>query len=215
MVEHVSIWRASAMSVRKRTWKTREGEVREAWVVDYSDQLGHRHLKTFARKRDADSYHAQVVVDVGAGVHTAESRSLTISEAGRLWIESREAAKLERTTLEQYQRQLDLHITPLIGLTRLSALTVPMVRTFEDKLREDRSPAMVRKIMVSLSAILSDAQERGLVAQNVARHLRTTRRGREDRTDKRQKGKLRVGVDIPTPNEMRTIVAHLASPARP
>ena len=41
------------MSVRKRSWITDRGEAREAWVVDYS-QLGHRHLKTFARKRDAE-----------------------------------------------------------------------------------------------------------------------------------------------------------------
>jgi hypothetical protein len=43
-------------------------------VVDYTDQLGHRHLKTFARKRDADAYLAQVAVDAKAGIHTADSR---------------------------------------------------------------------------------------------------------------------------------------------
>jgi hypothetical protein len=40
--------------VRKRNWQTDRGEIRQAWVVDCSDQLGHRHLKTFARKRDAE-----------------------------------------------------------------------------------------------------------------------------------------------------------------
>jgi hypothetical protein len=38
------------MSVRKRTWKTTKGEIKEAWVVDYSDQAGKRHLETFKRK---------------------------------------------------------------------------------------------------------------------------------------------------------------------
>ena len=33
-----------AMSVRKRTWTTRKGEMKEAWVVDYADQNGKRHL---------------------------------------------------------------------------------------------------------------------------------------------------------------------------
>jgi integrase len=148
----------------QRTWKTSEGDNREAWVVDYSDQLGTRHLKTFSRKRDADAYHAQVAVDVGAGIHTADSRSITVTEAGQLWLVSREASDLERATLRQYRTHLNLHITPLIGKTRLSAITIPFVRAFEDKLREDRSPAMVRKVLVSLSSILSDAQERGLVA---------------------------------------------------
>ena len=85
------------MSVRKRNWKTDRGEDRSAWVVDYTDQLGHRHLRTFARKKDADAYHAKVIVDVGAGIHTADIRSITVAEAGRLWLASREAAGLERT----------------------------------------------------------------------------------------------------------------------
>jgi integrase len=198
------------MSVRKRTWKTSNGDTREAWVVDYTDQLGTRHLKTFSRKKDADAYHAQVAVDVGAGIHTPDSKSITLAEAGRLWIQSRETANLERTTIEGYQRYLDLHITPLIGLTKLSAMTVPLVRAFEDKLREERSPAMVRKIMVALSSLLADAMERGLVAQNVARHLRSNRRAGNGQADKRQKAKLKVGVDIPTPDEMKAIVSHLA-----
>jgi integrase len=48
------------MSVRKRTWKSPSGEMKEAWVVDYVDQYGGRHIKTFAKKRDADAHHAIV-----------------------------------------------------------------------------------------------------------------------------------------------------------
>src|SRR6516225_5586026 len=160
------------MSVRKRSWKTERGEIRERWVVDYSDQLGHRHLKTFARKRDADAHHAKVTVDVGAGIHTADSRSITVAEAGKLWLASRETAGVEPTTLCSYQEHLGLHIAPLIGATKLAALTVPFVREFEDRLRQDRSPAMVRKVLVSLSSILTDALDRGYVAQNVVRNRR-------------------------------------------
>jgi len=197
------------VSVRKRSWET-NGERKEAWIVDYVDQHGDRHIKTFARKRDADAYHADVAVGVRAGIHTADSRSITIAEAGRRWIESGEAADLERTTLEQYRQHLELHIVPLIGSVKLTQLTAPVVRRFEDRLRADRSPAMVRKVMGSLGAIFADAQERGLVAQNVVRGLRSRRRrGKDRRADRRQKGKLKIGVDIPTPDEVRAIIAHL------
>jgi integrase len=195
------------MSVRKRSWTTDRGEAREAWVVDYTDQLGQRHLKTFARKREADAYHAQVAVDVKTGIHTADSRSVTVSEAGAFWLQSREAAGIERTTLGSYREHLNLHITPLIGATKLAALTTPFVRAFEDRLRQDRSPAMVRKILVSLSGILADAQDRGLVAQNVVRNRRAHRNG----SDARQKHRLEAGKDIPTPAEMRSVIAHLGS----
>ena len=104
------------------------------------------------------------------GTHTADSRSVTVSEAGRLWLASREADGVEPTTLSGYRQHLDLHIAPLIGATKLAALAAPFVRTFEDRLRQERSPTMVRKILASLSSILSDAQDHGLVARGVPSH---------------------------------------------
>jgi hypothetical protein len=154
------------VSVRKRTWANRDGSQGEAWVVAYTDHDGTRRIKSFEKKRDADAYHATVRVDVRRGVHTADSRSVSVAEAGALWIETSTNAGLERSTLEQYRQHRKLHIVPLIGAVRLPQLTVPAVRAFEDRLTKDRSPAMVRKVLRSLSGIVADAQERGLVAQS-------------------------------------------------
>jgi integrase len=194
------------VSVRKRNWKSPNGEKKEAWVVDYVDQHGERHIKTFAKKRDADAHHAIVGVDVRKGVHTADSKSVTVARAAELWLESCEAAGLERTSLDAYRQLADLHITPVLGALRVSQLTVPLVRGFEDRLRRDgRSPAMVRRARRALGGILADAQERGLVAQNVVYSLRKSRRSK--RAD--SNGKLKVGVDIPSPTEMRAILSKL------
>jgi integrase len=194
------------MSVRKRTWKSPSGEPKESWVVDYVDQQGDRHIKTFAKKRDADAHHAIVGTAVRAGTHTAESKSLTVANAAALWLESCEAAGLERTTITAYRQHVDLHIAPILGALRLSQLSVPLVRGFEDRLRRDgRSPVMVRKARRSLGALLADAQERGLVAQNVVYSMRKHRRSARDDGN----GKLEMGIDIPTPDEMRAIVARL------
>jgi integrase len=119
------------MSVRKRVWKSPAGELKEAWVVDYVDQHGDRHLKTFSKKRDADAHHAIVGVAVRTGVHTADSKSVTVAKAAELWLESREAAGLERATLAGYRQRVHLHITPVLGTLKLSQLTVPLVRGFE------------------------------------------------------------------------------------
>ena len=35
---------------------------------------------------------------------------------------------------------------------------------------------------------------------------RNRKRGKEQQADKRQKGKLKVGVDIPSPDEIKTII---------
>src|SRR5262249_34455115 len=75
----------------------------------------------------------------------------------------------------------------------------------------DRSPIMVRKVINSLGAILAEAQERGLVAQNIVYNLRRNRRGRNRavRVDERQRDHLEAGVQIPTPDEIGAIIAHL------
>jgi len=204
------------MSVRQRTWTKPDGTAGLAWVVDYVDQHSKRHLKTFRRKRDADAYHASTVVDVRKGVHTADSTSITVAQAGQLWLATSEANGVERTTLVYYRQHVELHINPFIGGAKLSQLTAPMVRQFEDQLRRDRSPDMVRRVVKSLGTILSDAVERGLVAQNVVRAMRVRRRrGKDAHADQRQRGRLKVGVDIPSPGEIRAIIAHLDGRWRP
>jgi integrase len=198
------------MSVRKRTWKSPNGEAKEAWVVDYVDQGGARHLKTFARKRDADAHHAVVATAVRAGTHTADRNSVTVAKAAQLWLTSCEAAGLERTSLASYHQTVDLRIVPILGALRLSQLTVPLIRSFEDRLLADgTAPGMVRRTRTLLGALIADAQERGLVAQNIVRSLRTSRHGKGANGERHRKRKLKIGVDIPTPAEMRAIVAAL------
>jgi integrase len=72
------------MSVRKRAWTTSKGEEKEAWVVDYVDQTGKRRLKTFTKKKIADNLAATANVEIRAGIHTANSASITVAEAGKL-----------------------------------------------------------------------------------------------------------------------------------
>jgi hypothetical protein len=130
------------MSVRKRKWVTRSGEEREAWVVDYADQHGERHIETFAKKKEADARHAEVKVDVKAGVHVAPSKSVNVKEAGESWIKAAEAHGLERATIKQYREHVEQHIVPFIGAMKLSEISAQTVRKFEDKLRDNgRSPA--------------------------------------------------------------------------
>jgi integrase len=123
---------------------------------------------------------------------------------------------LRPQTVDYYQQHLDRHIIPVIGAVKLSRLTMPMLTTYQDKLRElGRSPTMVRKVRISLGALLADAQRRGLVGQNVVHALPRSLRGKEARAAARQKGKLRVGIDIPSPDEIRAIIAAVGDEWRP
>jgi len=214
------------MSVRKRTWMTDSGEERSAYVVQYStaerDERGKRkrHIKTFDRKKDADDFQAQVRIDVKKGIHTPSSRSITVQEAGRLWIDG--CGELEPTTVEQYEQHLKLHVNPYLGSVKLASLTVAVVREWQDKLRrgvpapgqslaEVRSPVMIKKVTTSLSSLLSDALERGKVAHNVVRSMTANRR-RQRKVERRQKQKLVIGRDIPEPREVDTLLKTTTDP---
>lgn len=209
------------VSVRKRSWVTSKGVKKQAWVADYVDQAGKRHIKSFDRKKDADAFEAGAKVEVAEGIHTADSTSITVAQAAALWLETCLQVGLEATTIDAYRQHVELHIKPFIGSVKLSQINIAAVRDFEDRLRagdpsgegargaKPRSPAMVKRVRTSLGAILADAQERGLLARNVVRDLRARRtRGKEKHAEKRHKGKLRVGVDIPTREEIKAILDH-------
>ncbi|MER9236411.1 site-specific integrase [Mesorhizobium sp. M0622] len=205
------------MSIRKRTWTTGKEETRTAWVVDYVDGKGTRRLKTFPKKKDADQFEATAKVEVREGSHVADSASVTVAAAGAFWIATGEDEGLERSSIDERKRHLKLHLEPFLGSTLLSHLTVPAVREFQDKLRKNgRSQVMTRKVIGSLGSLLSDAQERGLATRNPVKDMRgRRRRGKERQADKRQKGKLKIGIDIPSRDEIRSIVGTLKDRWRP
>ena len=196
------------MSVRKRTWATADGVLRERWVVAYSDAAGARRIATFERKRDADSYEAEVKTQVRAGTHTAPSTSPTVAEAAAKWLTFIEGEGRERTTLAQYRQHVELHINPRIGHEKLANLTTPRINAFRDDLLIGLSRPLARKVLTSVKSLLKNAQRRGDVAQNVARDVRIS-------PDKRGRRKLKVGIDIPTPHEIGRILHALAGRWRP
>jgi integrase len=142
------------MSVRKRSWVTTKGETKEAWVVDYIDQRGDRHIETFARKKDADDYQATVKVDVRKGIHTAPSRSPTVEEAAARWLAEVDARNVERSTAKQYKEHVNLHILPLIGRTKLSTITPERVEAFRDELLARLSRPLARKVLTSFKSLV-------------------------------------------------------------
>jgi integrase len=195
------------MSVRKRQWTTRTGEAKTAWIVDYA-QDGERHIKTFGRKKHADAYAQQVGVDIRAGTHTPVSKSITVAQAAEDWIKSVEVEKREASTLAQY-RQHARHIGERIGRIKLANLTAKRVNEFRDELLNAMTRAMARKVLSSLKSLLRDAQRRGNVAQNVALAVK-----RID-ADKRGEGRLKVGVHIPSTEEIKALIAKMPERWRP
>jgi integrase len=191
------------MSVRRRCWKTSKGEVREAWIVDYTDRQGDQHIKHFERKRDADEYQAAVKVDMRKGLHIAPSKSPTVNEAAENWYSRVEANGMngdgpaERSTLRQYRQHVDLHIAPRLGDVKLGDLTSVKVENFRDDLLESLSRPLAHKVFTSFKSMLKAANCSHLAA-NVSI-------GREKR-----RRRLKAGRDFPTPHQVRQLAAAVA-----
>ena len=161
-----------------------------------------------SRLLSARKTRTTVKVDVGKGIHTAHSKSLTVAEAAENWIKYVELEKRERTTVVQYRNHVDNHISPRLGREKLAKLTTPRIQAFRDDLLTALSRAQAKKVLTSLKSLLKDAQRRGHAAQNVALGVSIKR-------DNRDKSKLKVGVDIPAPDEIKRIIHAATGRMRP
>ena len=197
-------------TVRKRTWKSK-GIEQTAWVVDYKDQQGKRAIKTFVTKKEAEAWSVNALHEVQLGTHTRASASKTVPEVWLMWLDQGEADGLEFGTTRARRQHLKCHVEPSIGHLRLSDLTTPLLYDFDRKLRDKGcSVAMRRKVLTSMKTMLSFAQGRGLVAQNVARGVRIKSDTRES-----SRGPLRAGVDFPTMAELNALIENSSARRRP
>ena len=202
-------------SIRKRTWKSKDRDgnpvEKTAWVVDYKDQNGERALKTFDTKKDAEAWKVGALHEVQLGTHTRASASKTVAEVWLLWLEQCKADNLEFGTIRVRRQHLKVHAEPYIGHLRLADLTTPLLYDFDGKLRDKGcSVAMRRKILTSLKTMLTFAQRRGLVAQNVALSVRIKSDSREA-----SRGPLRAGVDFPSMAELNSLIENSTARRRP
>jgi integrase len=195
-------------TVRKRVRTTASGEQKAVWVADYFDQHKRRHIKTFATKKAAQAWLVETQGEVARGIHTPDRQSITLAEAAGLWLQRGRTEGLERGTLRGYETLMRLHIVPTIGEIRLGALSTPVLETWRDQLVATVSRRLARNVLSTLKSILSEAQRRGLVAQNVALPVKIN-------TKKREQKKLEVGADIPGKPDVQKLLAACTGRHRP
>jgi integrase len=179
-------------TVRKRTWQTRGGPKR-AWIADYFDQDGVRRQKTFSTRGAAKEWLPATEQAVKERRHVPESKAPNVAAAAAAWIKRGEVGGRARSTLVQRRQHVDCHILPLLGAeTKLTRIDV---ESFRDELLSSRSRAMAKKVMKSLKAILKQ-HKMGYLAADVE----------PIETGGRHKTPLKVGVDIPTKEEVNALL---------
>jgi integrase len=188
-------------------WRCNRGR---AWVCAYTDKEGTSRLKSFKRKSDADAFQHKVVGELKAGTHVPHRKTVSLREAADIWYHACEARRLGRSSLDGYERMKEKIVAKLGGM-KLNDLTVATVREFEIDYLQENSVGEAEKTLWAFKQILAEAQTQGLVGQNVVLNLLVDRKGKKDGRKVTQKHKVKVGVDYPTPEEMRIILATLES----
>jgi integrase len=181
------------MAVWKRTWTNKDGVASSAWCADYKDANGRRIVRAFDLKRNADAFAEKHRVNSRAGLGIADSR-ITLKEAAKRWIGQVEADGREPTTVASYRQHVDKHILPRLGDMPLAKLTDRAVEQFRDRLLREMSRPMARKVLGSLKALLKHNKHHAALGVGFKRD------------SKRLGRKLKIGVDIPLPEEIGRLV---------
>lgn len=191
--------------VRKRTWKTAEGESRTAWAVDFTDSNGARQRKQFRTKSAADAFRVETEGQLRAGTFRPDADKTTLKEVAEKYVEhvkgrSKRGERFSRRHLAMVEGRIENYICPnperAKGVRRatpftegvrgikLAHLTPPVVDAFRDRLRDAGvSVPLTRKILGTLHAILEFAVRKNFVAVNAARGVKVI--GKRDEGSKK------------------------------
>jgi integrase len=196
-----------AGTVRKRSWTTNKGETKTNWTAYYTDQNGTRHNKAFPTKKAADAYLLRARTEVRDGIHVYDRDSITVAEAGELWLARGAAAGLERSSLLTASIRIR-HINRLLGNWRLADLTAPVIESWRDEMVEAVGRRYAAAILNSLKGVLAEAQRRGLAFHNPALATRV-------KIGARDKERLEIGRGIPSAAEVNAILNAASGRWRP
>jgi integrase len=168
-------------SVRKRTWKTRTGEDKTAWVVDHTDSRGERQRKHFSNKKAADAFRISIEGQMQMGTYRPNAAKVSVREVCEGFLEHcaarhRRDERMTRKMLAVYTGHVHNHILNAdhgLGGRNLSQLTARSIGEFRDRLRGvGVSVPTTRKILATLHAALAYATSQDLVAVNVAHGIK-------------------------------------------
>jgi integrase len=168
-------------SIRKRTWKSNEGEVKIAWIVDWFDKRGERRRQQFRNKKLADQFRIRVEGQLSDGTYRPNADKLTVGDVAKIFIEycegrNKRDERMTRKMLAVYRGHVNnyiLHPDIGLGVTNLSQLTAKSIGDFRDGVRDiGVSVPTARKILSTVHAILEYAITQDFLAVNVAHGIK-------------------------------------------
>jgi integrase len=185
------------------------------YVVVFRDSSGRQRRRSAATLAEARLLKNAVAADVARGEFRESSRA-RLEDYAREWVrtyEGRTSRGIRPETVAEYDRDLQLHVLPVIGHRRLSEIEQRDLKALARHLADKGlSAATVRIVMAPVRALFATAVEEGLLRVNPAAGLRLAVGTRTDPAQRRRaldEGQLARLIEE-TPERWRLLVRFLA-----
>jgi integrase len=157
-----------------------KGRGDRTWVVSYKDSGGRWRKRYAATKEKAELLQADLVRQSLQAVPTPTlPLNISLKDYSETWLEQRRAEGLAAKTIESDEWALDKHLIPVFGGMRLRAIHRGHVKELlMKKYGAGLAKDSVRLIRATLSGLMSDAVEDGLLHTNPVHGIRTRKLGR-------------------------------------
>ncbi len=192
-------------------------KVQGGWRIDYRDQFGTRHRKTYALKAQAQAALDAARRAIKDGSFIAPSDVPTFADIAEQWFANKHNLRPNSVTF--WRNHLDNHLLPALGKFRLNQIDVDAVERFRDELlsnpRKSVDAMTVNKVLTTAAAVFKYAQKRNKCASNpaaLAERLKVSEEiTDEDGDTHRVSSRAVTDDDVLTPDEIRTLLQRAGS----
>jgi integrase len=159
------------------------------YVVTFTDPSGRRRKRSAATLAEARLLKSSLAADVARGEYRESSRA-PFEDYAREWVrtyEGRTSRGIRPETIAEYERDLQLHVVPVLGRRRLSEIEQRDLKALARHLSDKGlATATVRIVMAPVRALFATAVEEGLLRVNPAAGLRLGAGAKVDPAEKRR-----------------------------
>lgn len=152
-----------------------------SWRANWRDPAGRQRAKTFATKREAKRFLAELETSLTRGLYVDPHAGRTLSAPyATRWLDSRND---EITTRARDASVMRTHVIPAWGTWTLGRIDHTHVQEWITDLSRRRSPATVAEAHRILSAVLRNAVRDRLIAYDPCDGIKVPRRRKLDTAD--------------------------------
>jgi integrase len=158
--------------------RTEKGRKRNSWVISYKDAGGQWKKRYAKSKEEAENLRSELVRQSMQAVPPNETPNITVKDYSEKWLERRRTGGFAAKTVRSDEWALEKHIRPVFGAMRVRAIHRAQVKELLARKRaEGLAKDTVRLIRATLSSLLADAIDDGIVLTNAAQGIRLRKVG--------------------------------------